>query len=54
MANLVQIIQEQNQHLENLQRQLDFTKNYYQEQIRRILAAEQHERSTDDSTRRNR
>ena len=50
-ANLVSIIQEQNKTLEQQQRQLDFTKQYYQEQIRRILSAQQHESSTHDSTR---
>ena len=50
-ANLVSIIQEQNKTLEQQQRQLDFTKRYYQEQIRRILSAQQHESSTHDSTR---
>ena len=45
------IIQEQNKTLEQQQRQLDFTKQYYQEQIRRILSAQQHESSTHDSTR---
>lgn len=50
-ANLVSIIQQQNKQLEQQQRQLDFTKHYYQEQIRRILSAQQHESGTDDSAR---
>lgn len=36
MANLLQIIQEQNQQLQNLQRQLDFTKAHYLEQNQRL------------------
>ena len=36
MANLVQIIQEQNQQLQTLQRQLDFTKTQYLEQNQRL------------------
>ena len=50
-ANLVTIIQQQNKDLEKLQRQLDFTKHYYQEQIRRIISAQEHESSTHDSSR---
>lgn len=50
-ANLVTIIQQQNKDLEKLQRQLNFTKQYYQEQIRRIISAQQHESSTHDSPR---
>lgn len=50
-TNLVTIIQQQNKDLEKLQRQLDFTKHYYQEQIRRINSAQEHESSTHDSTR---
>ena len=50
-ANLVSIIQEQNKQLEQQQRQLNFIEQYYQEQIRRILSAQQHESSTHDSTR---
>lgn len=50
-ANLVTIIQQQNKDLDQLQRQLDFTKRYYQEQIRRILSAQEHESSTHDSPR---
>ena len=36
MANLLQIVQEQNQQLENLQRQLHFTKAQYLEQNQRL------------------
>lgn len=50
-ANLVSIIQQQNKTLEQQQRQLEFTEQYYKEQIRRILSAQQHESSTHDSTR---
>lgn len=50
-TNLVTIIQQQNKDLEKLQRQLDFTKHYYQEQIRRIISAQEHESSTHDSSR---
>lgn len=51
-ANLVSIIQQQNKKLEQQQRQLEFTEQYYQEQIRRILSAQQqHESSTHDSAR---
>lgn len=45
------IIQQQNKDLDQLQRQLDFTKRYYQEQIRRILSPQDHESSTYDSPR---
>lgn len=50
-ANLVSIIQQQNKELQQLQRQLDFIKQYYQEQIRRITSAQEHESSTHDSSR---
>lgn len=51
-TNLVTIIQQQNKDLDQLHRQLNFTKRYYQEQIRRILSAqEDHESSTHDSPR---
>ena len=50
-ANLVSIIQQQNKELQQLQRQLDFTKQYYQEQIRRIISAQEHESSTHDTSR---
>lgn len=50
-TNLVSIIQQQNKELQQLQRQLDFTKQYYQEQIRRIISAQEHESSTHDSSR---
>lgn len=50
-TNLVTIIQQQNKDLESLQRQLDFTKQYYQEQLRRIYSAQEHESSTHDSPR---
>ena len=50
-ANLVTIIQQQNKDLEQLQRQLHFTKRYYQEQIQRITSGQQHEPSTHDSPR---
>lgn len=50
-TNLVSIIQQQNKDLEQLQRQLNFTKQYYQEQLRRIYSAQEHESSTYDSTR---
>ena len=50
-VNLVAIIQQQNKDLDQLQRQLIFTKRYYQEQIRRIYSAQDHESSTHDSPR---